>query len=328
MKTFFKFVTLHYNDIDLADRRFKISNDKNCQDLIQSISRFGLLVPPLLSKQRKRYVPISGFRRIQALRYCGIDTFDALVSDCLDDLDCTRISIQDNAFQRQLLLSEQIRSAKVIASFFSDHEKNDAFFETVCEALNIPLNQPYVLKLWKASSMSECLMDLIVNERVSLEVVLEMMEIDSDSQGKIHSIFSEFKVSVSKQKEFILLIREVAAKDKIPLSEVLDDILSLLNHLDHIQDTNARFSEIRNCLNRRRYPEMTRILEKQGDLVSKLRLPNGIKLNVPDFLEGSTYSIQFSFKSIQHLNEMKKKLDLICIKPELGMILDREYSIK
>lgn len=328
MKTFFKFVTINYCDIDIDDRRYKITNEKKCQDLIHSIKHFGLLSPPLLSKKKKGYVLISGFRRVEALHQCGINKFEALVTDCLTDSDCSQISVQENALQRQLMMSEQIRSVRLIASFYTDHKKNDAFYETVCEALNIPFNKPYVYKLWKASGMSECLMDLIANERVSLEVVLEILELSPGAQKQIHSIFSNYKVSVSKQKEFILLIREVAAKEKKLLSKVLDDILSLSCHLNHIHDMNARFGEIRSCLHRRRYPEMTRILETHDSLVSKLHLPNGMKLNVPDFLEGATYSFQFSFKTIHDLDEMKKKLDLISMKPEMGMILDREYGIK
>lgn len=326
MKSFFKFATIHYNDIDLDDHRYKITSDKGCQDLVDSISRFGLFSAPLLARKDRGYHLISGFRRVQALHQCGIDSFDALATDRLSALECALISIQDNALQRQLTMSEHIRSVRMVASFFSSHEKNDAFYKTVCEALNIPLNKPYVLKLWKATSMSEQLLDLVVNERISLEVVLDILEMCPDDQDKIHSIFSCFKVSVSKQKEFILLIREITAKDKLSVSEVLDDVVSESSHFDHIQDVNARFGEIRSYLQRRRYPEMSRILEKQDDLVSRLRVPNGMKLIVPEYLEGSTYSLQFSFKSIKDLNDMKQKLDLICSKPEMGMILEREYA--
>jgi hypothetical protein len=65
---------INLSDIDLTDERYKISFSDN--DIIfpaQSIKEAGLICPPLVRPVNNKFIIISGFNRIKAQVYNGLD---------------------------------------------------------------------------------------------------------------------------------------------------------------------------------------------------------------------------------------------------------------
>jgi len=324
LKKLFEFENIQCKDIDLKDERFKISNETNNKVLEHSISQFGIMTPPLLLKKKGGFCVISGFRRIKASLQHGALQIEACVTDMADEMMCAQIAVMDNSFQRSLSVSEQIRSVTLLSTYFSDPENNNEFFKAVSESLLIPNNKLYIKKLWQASHLSESLMDLVAHERISLEVAVDLSLFDLETQKMFHPFFLEFKISLSKQKEFVLFIREIAAREKLMARAVLEDVSRMVSTHRDLQDKNAIFGMIRNCLYQRRYPEITVAYNKHNDLVSRLKFPDTIKFMVPESFEGSTYQIQFNFKTMTELKQLNKKIEHISNQPEMEMILKRE----
>lgn len=328
MKTQFELLRINIQDIDFEDKRFKITNDKNDCEFDRSIKFFGVLNPPLLLNKNNGYCLISGFRRIDALKRYGVHQIEARVTDTQDLLHCAQIAILDNACHRQLMIAEQIRSVKLLSTFFLDHENSDVFFETVCSSLMVPNNRAFIKKIMSASHLSGNLMDLVINERISLEVAIDLASFDIETQEKFRPFFSEFKASLSKQKEFILLVREIAARENLPVKAILDDVSLLIPSYTDNKDKNSIFSIVRNYLQQRRFPEISNVIEHHNRLVSRLKFPDSVKFIIPESFEGSTYHIQFMFKTLTELKQINKKIEQICSQPEMEMILTRDYNME
>lgn len=328
MEALFEFERIDINDIDQDDCRFKLTKGLDDQRLERSIRSFGVLNPPLLLRKKQGFSVISGFKRIDIVSRMGIRQMDARVITTENELHCAQIAVMENACQRQLLVSEQIRAVSLLAPFFSDPHFDDIFFQTVCEALMLPGNKGYIKKLMHAAGLSGLLLDLVEKENISLEVAVDLASFDSETQDRFHPFFSEFKMSLSKQKEFILMVREIAARETGSVVDVLDDVGRIYKDYGHITDKNAIFAAIRNYLHGRRYPEMSKTMGHHTSLVAKLRLPDGMKFYAPEALEGSNYQIQIMFKTLDELNGLIKKIEEVSIQPEMGMILTREYMMK
>lgn len=327
MKTLFELDTIDVSDIDHADNRFKISDDRNDSHLEQSIRAFGILCPPLLLQKARGFCVVSGFRRIEILREMAVDQVLARVIRSEDDLLCAKLSIVENAGERNLSVSEQIRAISVLAPFFSEPHDSPAFFQTACDVMMLPANKGYISKLLCVSTFEQAFLGLVAQERISLDVAVDLSGFDHQTQTCFYPFFSEFKMSVSKQKEFILMAREIAARERCSICEVLTDTSQVNQANRDITDSNARFNCIRNYLHERRYPDMTRIVRQHEALVSGLKIPDGMKLVVPEALEGRTYQIQIMFQSLNDLKKHREKIEQLCVQPGMKMILEGESGI-
>ena len=319
----FKLIEIDLKEIDLNDLRFKISSNTDVEDLVQSIKKYGLLQLPLLLKKNKGYSVISGFRRITACLKSGIYTCFAMVADTEDLFICTKIAILDNVNQRHLDIIEQIRSVKLIRNFFLDSENSNEFYKMACEVLKINQNRSYIEKLMIISQLPEPILNLISTEHISITAAIELSYFDKDSLPQFIDFFSSFKISLNKQKEFILLIREIAFKEKVKHVELMNDVLELCKCNSGLEDKNSLFNLIRSYLNKRRFPEISGVYDRYHSLVSKLKISDGLKLVPPDNFEGSIYQLHIFFKNLEELTHLNQRVGVLCLQPEMEMILKR-----
>jgi hypothetical protein len=322
----FKNLKIPVNEIDLSDKRFRITHNTYDFELERSIRDVGLLNPPLLLKKERGFCMISGFKRIEVIKKLGIDIIDARITEIDDDLINTRIAVMDNSYQRVLSVTEQINAIKNLSRDYSNDETLDTLFSMVCVTLKIPSNKTYVKKLLAASQLSDELLLLISEERLNLDTAIEVGYFESNDQLKAAHFFSDFKMSFNKQKEFILLVREIAANEQKTLGSIFDDAFIQIQDFDESADKNVVFSVIRSYLKKRRYPMVMRFQEEHDNLVAQLKMPKGMTLKVPDYFEGSFSHIELDFKSWDDFKNLIEKLADISSKPEMKRIINREYA--
>ncbi|GAB6094143.1 hypothetical protein JCM14469_03950 [Desulfatiferula olefinivorans] len=324
MKTLIEVDVIHVNDIDDTDHCYRISDERDDRHLERSIQSFGILTPPLLVRKEKGFRIVSGFRRIGAFQKMGGDRIPVRVIREADDLTCVQLAILENAGERQLGVSEQIRAVRLLAPFFPEPQKNEEFFKRACTVLMLPENRKYIIKLICVTALVDKLFDLVVHERLSLDVAVELAGLDDATQMGYFPFFSEYKMSLSKQKEFILMTREIAARETRPLCEVLAETLQNSLAGRDVDDSNARLAGIRHYLYERRYPEMTRIMKTYDAFVAGLKLPDGMKLVIPDALEGRAYQLRIMFETLDDLKKYGVIINELVGRPEMATILSRE----
>ena len=95
------------------DHPFKVKDDEDMMNLVDSIKEYGVLTPATLRKKEKgRYEIISGHRRMRACQLAGIDSLRAEVVDM--DRDAATIYMVDSNLQRTTILpSEKAFSYKM-----------------------------------------------------------------------------------------------------------------------------------------------------------------------------------------------------------------------
>ncbi len=107
-----KLETIRLGRINFGDERFRISQFINPEALGRSIAASGLLNPPLLRAAGRRFVIVSGWKRILACRGAGIAEIPALVTDQKDDLKLFQAVVEENRTGRTLSLTEKAEIIK------------------------------------------------------------------------------------------------------------------------------------------------------------------------------------------------------------------------
>ncbi len=316
----FKEDTIPLSEINTNDSSYRITTNSSFEDLGVSIKTVGLMNPPFLIRISSAYRIITGFRRIDACRSLGWSKIDAKILEAgTQDLECVRLAVTDNSFQRPLNLIEISRSIRLIRSLI----KQDEVFLKTAIRLGLPHNLSILKKMEILCRHSWPIQQGVLSGSISLAMALDLGKLEDDVGGRFAEIFNAFKLSLNKQREILTLVEEIAAREDISIQGLLEekeikDIIAVDN-LDRTQKTRS----LRQYLKRRRFPEISRAEVAFEKRVKNLKLGPDIQLIPPKNFEGQTYTLQLRFENLTDLKARKNVLDRLIQDPGFAATLKR-----
>lgn len=308
--------TVKLSFIDSKDVTFRITTEADIEDLMASINNVGLLNPPFLIENKDHYTIVCGFRRIESCRRLGWSHIEARILDSdTKRLECVKLAITDNAFQRPLNLIEKSRSINMLSGFFKD----DSSLAKELSTVGLPENPSIINKIKYLSHLSHPIQEGILSNTISLSMALELVRLAQGAGEDFVKLFGLLKLSLNKQREIITLINEIAHRDNISIQKVLQSLQKILH--DENLDRNQKTRNIRVYLKQRRFPTITSAEKAFEKHVNELKLGKGSKLIPPKNFEGTNYALSLYFNSLNELKEHKATLDKIVQDPGLAAIL-------
>lgn len=311
--------TVSINEIDTQDSRYQLSLHIDTHTIIESIKAVGLINPPVIVKRDDdHYSIVCGFRRVMACKALGWDEIPVCIPPRRPtDLDCLKLAILDNRSHRPLNLIEQSRAIKKLSPFFPPQER----FSKITFLLGLPENEKVFKKIESLCQLSESAKLGILENTLSLEAGVELVELEPEEQDCFAFLFRTLKFSQNKQKELITFVKEIAIRESVGIKEVInsEEIRGIIDRSDI--NRNQKAKEIRAYLRRRRFPSLTKAEAKFFEDLKSLRLGPHIRLVPPPYFEGTTYNITITFKDITELEQCKSEFDAMCQNPVLKRIL-------
>ncbi|UCD89562.1 MAG: ParB N-terminal domain-containing protein, partial [Desulfobacterales bacterium] len=304
----FKIKRVPLDQIELEDDSYRITTNDNTDDLVASIQRIGIVNPPLLVQNNSNYTIVCGFRRISASRRLGWKNIDARILDAsTQKRECVKYAIVDNTYQRSLNLIELSRSINLIYSFLDD--TNHLGMEMA--AMGLPENRSLVKKIQKISHLPKTLQNGILSNTLSLSMALDLNRLERETGLGFVELFANLKLSLSKQREILTLIKEIARRDDATMLEVLnDDALEDILNNDRF-DRNQKSSKISTYLKQRRFPIITKTKQIFEAHVKGLNLKAGAQLIPSNNFESTEYTLKFTFSSYAELQNHKSTFDAV-----------------
>lgn len=314
----FKQKTVKLSRIDSGDESFRITTQKNIDNLMDSINNVGLLNLPLLIEKDSGYTVVCGFSRIEAcqrLSWAGIEA--RIIDSDTQRLECIKYAITDNSLQRPLNLIEQSRSINMLSGFFKDFN----ILTKELSAMGLPDNQSIIKKIKKICHLPRSVQSGILSNTISLVMALELGRLQQEAGESFAKLFEILKLSLNKQKEILTLVKEISLREDISILKVLENnvLQEILTNED--LDRNQRIRKIRIYLKQRRFPVITTAEKEFEKQLKKLKLGNQTKLIPPDNFEGTTYILKFSFTNLIELKDRKATFDALIQNPCLKKIL-------
>ena len=306
--------------VDLTDNRFRITTATDLDKLISSIQALGLLHPPILKQNPKGHTIICGFRRIAACQRLGWDSvYVKILKEGFSPFGLAQLAIADNALQRSLNLLETSRALTLLADNCTDPEQ----LKAASKDLGLPFAPDATAKLKTLCQLPFSIQEGILAGIINMVMALELGKLDDESGQSLVALFGLLKVGLNKQRELLLLLKEIAKREDVTISQLIAEktIQALLTSAE--LDPAVKRQKIRSELRQRRFPSISRAEEKYQKLVKNLKLGNDINLIPPKDFEGMTYLMTLRFKNREELRHLKEKFEKIIDHPSLVKILER-----
>ena len=227
--------------------------------------------------------------------------------------------IADNSLQRSLNLIEISRCYKMLSDVFKDRELPGA-----ASMLGLPDNPALAKKIIRLCDLPEPIQQYILSGAVSMAMALELTKPEYNESGiQFAEIFDSLKLSLNKQREFLTLSYEIAAREGISVPELINgvDFQNILS--DENSDRNRKTNKIRRYLKSRRFPEIMKAEDNFRRNLKKLALTGGIKIIPPADFEGNTFIISMEFKTTSEFGELAACLNKLTNDPVLKEIVSK-----
>jgi ParB family chromosome partitioning protein len=320
----FEPATVDLTDIDATDETFRISTETQISDLAGSISAMGLLHPPMVVRLADGYGIVSGFRRIAACRHLGWSRVPADVA-CPETTmaHCARVAVADNALQRRLNLIETSRAYRLLERFFPETSE----ILQAASAVGLADSSAALEKIRPLCQLSDDIQAGLLDETIAFPVALELGGIEAQAACRMAAIFRQLHLSLSRQREMLSLVQEIAAREDQSLLEILSS--SELNAIMAVEppDRPLLAKQVLTWLQHRRYPAISSAQAKRQAALKSLRLPAGIRLIPPAHFEATTFTLSIDFNDIQTFIARKQALDDLLDANRLSALLTRNDSL-
>jgi len=300
-------VDLHF--IDRDDASFRLSYGFDLDFLKQSISRVGLINPPVLRKRPDDcYQIVCGYRRIRALRELGVASAACqLVSPETTDEECLLLSLYDTIAHRELNPIEKSLALNRLLSYYREEK-------IVSDFLPLLKLQPHITQLRAYQPL--CLLDkeirdALLKDIIDIHTALRLGQLNPETSECLAHLLIALRLSVSKQAEVITNVVEIGLRDGVSTQAVTGDpaVRSILANdtLNRPQKGDA----ILRVLREKRYPQLTAKEKQVKAMLSKVKLPHGMSITPPPFFEDNRYCLSVYFDGWQELKERLDSLDSI-----------------
>jgi ParB family chromosome partitioning protein len=315
----FRYRTISTGDIDTENLTFRITAAADIEDLLGSIQKIGLIQPPVLMENPSGYTIVCGFRRISVCRRLGWTRLTArILEKSFDRFRAAQMSIADNSLQRSLNLVEISRALNLLDDFGPDSQRR----RDAAEALILPVNRTVAPSLKKICRLPLPIQEGIIKETINLSMALELSELELAAAEGLARLFDELKVGLNKQRELLLLLKEIAEREDTSIPQLIAEkpLQEILKTAE--MDRAVKRQKVRSYLRRRRFPAISQAETDYRKWVGQLKLGNHINLIPPRDFEGNTFSMTLRFNNRRDLADLNKKIGKIIQHPALGKILD------
>ena len=215
------------SQIDSTDRTFEISTDDSLEILKASIRSLGVIHPPILIEKPRMagkevsYIPIAGFRRIEACRELR---FRFLTANCLGSetpfYQCALVAITESHFQKAL---NPIEISRCFALIEKSGEQGDKVLKSL-HSIGFQANDASISKFKRLNRMDRLIKNGVIEGAIALPVALDLFDMsDQDGAMALAQLFVELRISLSRQRELMDWIQAIAHRERTEIKAVLAD---------------------------------------------------------------------------------------------------------
>ncbi len=318
-----RFDSINIGELDLEDQRYRISTGGPSEAMVASIKLAGVVSPPIVFPRKLEgptFTVVSGFKRLIACRELGLkEAVVKIVPAKTTQSQLARIAIIDNMMHRDLNFVEQARMIRLLDPLHHD----PAELCREANQLGIAVNVKMLEKLRSVNKMGVLLQDALIRGVIALPVALQIAEMDDGATAdRVTTLLGRLGLGLNRQRELLEWLVGISRREAISIPSLLkeDEIEDILR--DDDMDRGERGRRLRQCLKRRRYPELTEAENRFRRAVRAFKLEPGIQLHCPPHFEGQNYSLKIDFKHQQDLISKYRNLESVVTSTKMASLWD------
>jgi ParB family chromosome partitioning protein len=306
--------------VDAGNHFYRITTTHDKQSIDESIKRIGMLCPVVVKEQQGRLQIVSGFRRFaSSLRLLFPKVPCRILPQNASTQQSVELAIAENTSQRSLNVVEQARCLHLVEAAGISPLEDRIKLATV---LGLSLNRNYATKLKTVLSLSPRILNGMVDEKISLPIALQLAELSADDGEAVAALFTAIPMGLNKQREVLLSLREIAARDDVSISDLLNNDILKDKMVEPVIDGNQKARQIRSLLLKRRYPRLVKAEEQFRQTVRMLSLGHAIQLAPPPHFESTTYTLTVRFDNLDQLRHAQHTIEKAIHHPAIAKLFD------
>ncbi|MGB3863506.1 MAG: ParB N-terminal domain-containing protein [Candidatus Aminicenantaceae bacterium] len=291
---------IRLDTINIKDERFRISYYSDLFALIHSISEIGLIHPPVITYREGDAIIVTGWKRVLACQSLDLPSIPCFVFEGQDDFEAFRLGLEENLAFRPFTLLEkaQILSRLIQLGIPEKGVVKDHLFR-----LEIPQTLNHLDTYLRIAALDPETKAAIHSKNMVFPVVQLLTEYSEEERRLL--LFFLHPLGQNKRRELLQNLLEIAKRDRIPIQNILtgEDVHGIAS--DQNLSPLQKAEEIRNLIQRKRYPTLSTWKDMFKSHKKDLEWPNDIKIEPSPFFEGEEFTVHFTFKD---LDEYRKKL--------------------
>ena len=303
-----KFATadLHLIDTDRINDSpgpYGMSFGFELKPLVRSIKTVGLLnVPVLIEDGKDAKTVISGYRRIQAVKSLKWDNIPCRVlqKSEFSPLECLLLNLHENLATRNLNNVEK----GMVLSHLNSYLPLNEIMKDYMPLLDLPSNEEkFDLFLKIEKELDENIKIYLARGHISLQGIRMLLDMDPASRLSVFGLISNLKFNINQQIQLINYLTDISHITKASVIELLKDQPLENIRLNDNLNTPQKAKAVLRLLRTRRFPSLTEAEKTFNKMVSKLDLPERVRIDPPLFFESPDYRLEILFKEGKELRE-------------------------
>ena len=295
--------TIEISSICVKEKKFLISTDTHNNNLLEkSIKRIGLLNPPYLyfDAIKQYYSIVCGYRRIAACIACGWKKISAyVIAADTKEPEIFLLGLYDNLAHRILNILELAHATTKLLTYFSE----ETVIRDYLPLMGLPPTHKTLEHLRALAGLEAEIQNAVANGTLAGAIAVKLAQRDIADQRAFMALLAQVHLSTGKQEEVFSYCSDISVRDNVSYQEIFNapPIREILNQgkLNRTQ----KGDQLRSCLRKMRFPQLTQRENIFAQKLKKLRLPSGVQLAAPPFFEGRTFCLRVEFQDTQELED-------------------------
>jgi ParB-like chromosome segregation protein Spo0J len=270
--------------------------------MMGSIQEAGMLNPPLIiANQEGGWDVVSGYRRMAAVRALGwkeVLCRDLSASN-LSPLECLKLNLHENLPTRAFNEVEKGMILKRLSRHTPAHELLRKYMPLLGLSSHEPTLQVYLL----IDDLEEPFKHSLAGSRISLQAVLLLLDMAPDARLAMWKCITDLRLNSNYQKRLIEYAIDISDMEGKTAEQILSegDVTAILKNqkLNSPQKAKALLDH----LHSRRNPRLARSERAFRQNVSRLHLPDGVRISHPPYFENPSFTLEVSFRDGEALRQ-------------------------
>lgn len=275
--------------------------------LQKSLSMVGILHPPLImpsaseGDDKHEYTVVCGYRRLEYARN-SLSNQDNLIGCLIVPSNTGPLQFLHTVLEDQLLsitplsLAEKARFLEIASQYFDDKESVNHFGEKLGLKKSLSLLKDLRTLMKQPVEMIEAVHNGLIQQQILHELLSITEELD---RLNLLRFFQLLQLGTGKQRRFFQLIRDLAYKNRLTISEFLDrgDIQRILSH----QTLNIPqiIQHLGDHLQQLQQPLSHKAIRNFEEKVKALQLDKSLTITHVPYFEKDEVTLSISFDNLE-----------------------------
>jgi len=291
-------------DVDLGDRRYKVSRNAVSDEFSASVADLGVLDPVRLLEGKGGYAVLFGINRIEAAAASGRETVPAGICRSIDPGEYCRLCLL-KALRNEIGPVGRVRALGILASI--------KWKDTARVRRHLGVPEEFFERPERLLSLPRGLADFLDCRDVGYRTIRLLLDLPDDATARVSRWVAETSMGVNLFKRGVELASEIVRRDGS--LDSLDDTAALAG-----DDRKAAAERLMEEIGRRRYPRYTELRERAEAIKRKLA-GMGFDVDFPKYFEGESFRVSVTVKRGAMPEEVKQTME--SLPPDLVAELQR-----